>query len=280
MKTKRTLIVSSAILVLALIVTVVSVSAAWFGDIKHAETTLHVTSARPLGEATIDLTSAESLNDNTTKLVPAKAVNGELLGGKTPPTGATLLTQSAALGISEAASVVPIYFPFSYSGSGDSGEADGKKAVKIYIDSAYIKDDLNESMVDGKKKYTPKDGAVDYLKEFYINFDIVKDVEKTEQGVTYTTVTSATATKSGNVITFSGLSSDNDSIYFKNHSDGKAIYMLIPPSVDYYSVKVQISYNFIDEELNPATMNKQIVFGIKILVIDRDELKTSISDLI
>ena len=33
MKTKKTLIISSAIMALVLVVTIVSVSAAWFGDI-------------------------------------------------------------------------------------------------------------------------------------------------------------------------------------------------------------------------------------------------------
>lgn len=278
MKTKRTLIISSAILALVIVVTIVSASAAWFGDIKHAETTLHVTSERPLGEATIDLTSAESLNDNTTKLISAKAVNGALLGGQTPPTGATLLTASQPLGIATAANEVPIYFPFSYSGSGDSGATDGKKAVKIFIDSAYLRSDLNYN--ESQKKYTPKEGAINYLDEFYITFDVVKDVQKEEGNITYTTVTSATATKSGETVTFSGLSSTNDSIYFKNDVDGKALYLLVPPSIDYYSVKVGISYNFIDEELNPATINQTIVFGIKILVIERDTLITNIKPLL
>lgn len=273
MKTKRTLIISSAIMALVLVVTIVSVSAAWFGDIKHAETELRVTSERPMGEATIDLSSAESLNNNNTQLVPAKAVNGDLLSGKTPPTGATLQTVNTSLGIASAANIVPIYFPFSYSGSADSGATDGKKAVKIYIDSAYLASELDNQ---GK----PVEGATNYLDEFYITFDVVKDVVKTEGNITYTTVASATATKSGENVTFSGLSANDDSIYFKNDIDGKALYLLVPPSVDYYSVKVQISYNFIDEELNPATINQRIMFGIKILVIERDTLIASIKSLL
>ena len=67
MNTKRTLIISAAIMVLALVVTFVGVSAAWFGDVKHRESQrqLYVSSQRPMGEASIDLESAANLNDGS-----------------------------------------------------------------------------------------------------------------------------------------------------------------------------------------------------------------------
>ena len=247
MKTKRTLIISAAIMALALVVTIVSVSAAWFGDIKHQETSrqLYVSSQRPMGEASIDLSSAESLNDGTADLVPAKAVNGWLLGGGTPLTGATLQTANVGNGIQTAATVAPIFFPFSYGGTADSGVSDGKKAIRIYIDTAYIKVGNNA------------DDSVNYLDDFYITFTVVKNVVKNPDtgAITYSAVTSATAAKSGDTVAFTGLVSGDETIYFKNDVEGRILYLLVPPDVDTYSVKVEISYNYLDEELNHATVN-------------------------
>lgn len=288
MKTKRTLIISSAIMALVLVVTIVSVSAAWFGDIKHAEHELNITSSRPSGEARIDLESANSLNDGTTKLVPAKAVDGDLLGGKTPPTGATLQTVNTSLGIASAANVVNIYFPFKYSGSADTGATDHKKSVKIWIDTAYLSSDLHYDST--QQKYVPNDSEniVNYLDEFYITLDVVGNVRKEGNVISYDVAEveegdggfpKGTATKSGNTVTFSGLDAAN-SIYFVNDIEHKVLYLLLPPGLDYYSVKVGISYNYIDEELNPATMNQRIMFGIKIEALDsRTELIDGIKDL-
>lgn len=278
MKTKRTLIISAAIMALALVVTLVSISAAWFGDIKHQETSreLYVSSQRPMGEATIDLSSAESLNDGTADLVPAKAVNGWLLGGGTPTTGAALQTANVGNGIQTAATVVPIFFPFSYGGTADSGVADGKKAIKIYINTAYIKVGDNA------------DDSVNYLDDFYITLKVVKNVHKEttivgneeHTEIVYQDVTSATAAKSGDTVTFTGLVSGDDSIYFINDVDDKSLYILLPPDSETYSVKVEISYNYLDEELNHATVNKTIVFGVHIQVIERDDLVDAVYDLL
>lgn len=294
MKTKRTLIISAAIMALALVVTLVGVSAAWFGDIKHRETQrqLYVTSAHPMGEATIDLDSATRLNDGSQKLVPAKVktdANGiswllagnYMLTGDVRPEGDILrpsdgtsvanVKPAATSAITSAASVVPVYFPFSYGGTADSGVPDGKKAVKIYIDSAYL---TSNNTVDTTKNY---------LDEFYMTFTVVKDVVKNQETgvITCTAVTSATATKDGEGnITFNNLSSLDDSIYFVNDVDGDALYLLVPPDVDKYSVKVSISYKYLDEELNPATINKTIKFGVHIEVIERAALLTAITPLI
>lgn len=292
MNTKRTLIISAAIMVLALVVTFVGVSAAWFGDVKHRESQrqLYVSSQRPMGEASIDLESAANLNDGSAKLVPAKvSVDGNgvswllagnyLLTGGVVPEGDVLRPDpetgnakaAATSAISAPASVVPIYFPFSYGGTADSGVGDGKKAVKIYIDTAYL---TANQVVDTSKNY---------LDEFYLTFTVVKDVVRNQEtgAISYTVVTSAGATKDAqDNITFSNLVSTDDSIYFVNDVENNSLYLLVPPDVDRYSVKVSISYRYLDEELNPATIDKTIKFGVHIQVIDRSALLTAITPLV
>jgi hypothetical protein len=300
MKTKRALIISSAIMVLVLIVTIVSVSAAWFGDIKHAETAnkaLHVSSQRPMGEATIDLTSAESLNEGTANLIPAEIkvdANGIswLLAGNAPaPNGGDLrpadgstnnrnsIKAAASSAISKSATVPEIFFPFNYSGTPDSGVPDGKKAIRIYIDTAKIK--LGTRQVGDKEEAILDE--TEFIDEFYITFNVVRNVTKNpETGViTYSNATSATATKNGSgEITFEGLSSMDDSIYFVNDITHSTLYLLSPPDIDVYSVQVQISYKYADEELNPRTVSKTIVFGVHIQVIEREVLLEAISPLV
>ena len=99
--------------------------------------------------------------------------------------------------------------------------------------------------------------------------------------ITYSNATSATATKNGSgEITFEGLSSMDDSIYFVNDISHSTLYLLSPPDIDVYSVQVQISYKYADEELNPRTVSKTIVFGVHIQVIEREVLLEAISPLV
>ena len=294
MKTRRTLIISAAIMALALIVTFVGVSAAWFGDIKHRESQrqLSVSSQRPMGEAAIDIESAASLNEDANKLVPAKVsvVNGVswllagnyLLTGGVVPEGEVLRPDSetgnvktaATSAISTPASVVPIYFPFSYGGTADSGAADGKKAIKIYIDYAYL------------TANSVADSSHNYIDDFYLTFTVVTNVTKNPSTgvITDTAAVSATATKDqageNATITFAGLSGLDDSIYFVNDIANNTLYLLVQPDVDKYSVRVDISYKYLDEELNPATIDKTIKFGVHIEVINRAALLTAIEPFV
>lgn len=271
-------------MVLALIVTIVGVSAAWFGDVKHVETAnkeqLKISSNRPAGVATINLTSANRLNAGTADLIPAKAVNGWLLDSTNAAigTGATLYTANAGAGIQTAATKASIYFPFSYGGTADEGVADGKKAVRIFIDTAKIK--IGETTVG--ETVTPVLDSVNYLDEFYITFTVLSSIttdQNTGAYVSSVVATSATASKSGNTITFTGLNPNDNSLYFVSDLSNKSLYLLLPPDATYY-VRVDISYDKVDELLNPATIYKTISFGVNIQTIERPDFLTAIDPLV
>ena len=274
MKSRRAVIISSAIMALALIVTIVGVSAAWFGDIKHAETTrsqLYVWSDHPEGDATIDFSSS-LVSSDASQLVPAKAVNNWLLSGNTVARGAALKSVDVAHGVQTAATVAPVYFPFRYDGTADSGVTpyDDKKAVKIYIDTAYLK--INDVV----------DESVNYIDEFFITFSVVQ-VESVSAGgvVTSSSVTSATATRINNntALQFTGLNSST-AIYYISDDENKVVYMLVPPFCGLYHIKADISYNYVDEELNPVTIYKTLTFGVHIEVIERSAFTTAVLALL
>ena len=102
--------------------------------------------------------------------------------------------------------------------------------------------------------------------------------------ITDTAAISATATKDqageNATITFAGLSGLDDSIYFVNDIANNTLYLLVQPDVDKYSVRVDISYKYLDEELNPATIDKTIKFGVHIEVINRAALLTAIEPFV
>lgn len=259
MKGKRSLIISSIITLLAIVVTLVGVSAAWFGEIRHKnagsrQEPLYITSARPDGIAQFDTDSAKL--ENNLKLIPATAKKGWLLEGNTVPSGRTLRTADVANGVQTAANIVPILIPFEYSGSADIGVTDGKKAVKIQIESAYI-------LKDGAA-----DTSVNYIKEFFIDYDIINYDKDTQEEDEISTVDA-----------IEDLSSDSSAIFFKNDESSKTIYMLIEPYYKFYAIKVQVSYNFVDEELNPVTIYENIQFTLKIESIERSKLIEEVEKL-
>lgn len=292
MKSKRAIIISSAIMALALIVTIVGVSAAWFGDVKHASTQrseLYVWSDHPEGDATIDFSSS-LVSAAASQLVPAKAVNNWLLGGHTVATGEALKTANVSQGIQEPATVAPVYFPFRYDGTADSSETlirsddpenpeviqrkDDKKAIKIYIDTAYLK---ANGLVDE---------SVNYIDEFFITFSVVQNVSVGAGGVVSSEVpvTSVNATpnqvNTPTALVFDSGILDSTAIYYISDEENKVIYMLVPPFCGLYHVKVQISYNYVDEELNPKTINKTISFGVHIQTIERSDFTTAVLALL
>lgn len=275
MKSRRAVIISSAIMALALIVTIVGVSAAWFGDIKHAETTrsqLYVWSDHPEGDATIDFSSS-LVSSDASQLVPAKAVNNWLLSRNTVARGAALKSVDVAHGVQTAATVAPVYFPFRYDGTADSGVTpnDDKKAVKIYIDTAYLK--INDVV----------DESVNYIDEFFITFSVVQVNSVSAGGVvTSSSVTSATATpnQAGTALTYSQDLYSSNAIYYISDDANKVVYMLVPPFCGLYHIKADISYNYVDEELNPVTIYKTLTFGVHIEVIERSDFTTAVLDVL
>lgn len=266
MKTKRTLIISSLIMCLTLIVAVVSITAAWFGDVNQSKlgADLTINSGTVSSSADIDMSSDISSDD---AIFPAVAVPGKFLkdsvsvphGTPTgePPVGepqpapneAELLYPSRegydknALNIKEDAKVVTFYLTVEYVGVQDDGATDGKKSLQMELEGVYLSAEM--AKLGEEEQYN----AHNYRNEFNVKMSLVDGVE-------------------GDVIT-----SETDSypltgkkVYYNNNYDelnnkyGHIMQMRVAPGK--HVVKFEIYFNKVDEECNFDLLNTQLTLRV------------------
>lgn len=244
-KTKRTLIVSSVVMALILVVTAVSVTAAWFSNFAGSnEGGFTIDSA--LLQESVNITIDSSASDYGTALWPAVATPGYLEKGKVAPYGTDLKTTQTGV-IDVKAKCAVIYFPIRFEGSPDLNEQnvaiDGRRSLYLEVQHAYLGTKPAEN---GNGNGTiNEDTTKDYLSSFNVEMKLVK-VTKTVNGETVTTTVEdlpSTETPQGTA---------NDVYYNQpGNANGKLtgykLYMLLKPGVEYY-VQTTIYFNQIDEE--------------------------------
>ena len=244
-KTKRTLIVSSVVMALILVVTAVSVTAAWFSNFAGSnEGGFTIDSA--LLQESVNITIDSSASDYGTALWPAVATPGYLEKGKVAPYGTDLKTTQTGV-IDVKAKCAVIYFPIRFEGSPDLNEQnvaiDGRRSLYLDVKHAYLGTKPAEN---GNGNNTPsEDTTKDYLSSFNVEMKLVR-VTKTVNGETVTTTVEdlpSTQTPQGTA---------NDVYYNQpGNANGKLtgykLYMLLNPGVKYYE-QTTIYFNQIDEE--------------------------------
>lgn len=244
-KTKRTLIVSSVVMALILVVTAVSVTAAWFSNFAGSnEGGFTIDSA--LLQESVNITIDSSASDYGTALWPAVATPGYLEKGKVAPYGTDLKTTQTGV-IDVKAKCAVIYFPIRFEGSPDLNEQnvaiDGRRSLYLEVQHAYLGTKPAEN---GNGNGTiNEDTTKDYLSSFNVEMKLVR-VTKTVNGETVTTTVEdlpSTQTPQGTA---------NDVYYNQpGNANGKLtgykLYMLLKPGVEYY-VQTTIYFNQIDEE--------------------------------
>lgn len=236
-KTKRTLIVSSVVMALVLVVTVVSVTAAWFTNTASSSQdgfTINSTTLEETASITIDDGDVDGANST---LWPAVIKQGVLAKGAIPPSGASLKNEGGD--IIQKAKCAVFYFPLNFIGEPDtykSGDEygktiDGRKALSLVVSSAKI----------GPIGGAPSDDAEDIKDDFNVEMCLVSVNKDTKQA---------------SEISLDGVYSDalkgTDSVFYhQRYTDGepidKSLYMLIVPGEEYY-VKATIYFNKVDEE--------------------------------
>lgn len=244
-KTKRTLIVSSVVMALILVVTAVSVTAAWFSNFAGSNAGGFTIDSALLQES-VNITIDSSASDYGTALWPAVAAPGYLEKGKVAPYGTDLKTTQTGV-IDVKAKCAVIYFPIRFEGSPDLNEQnvaiDGRRSLYLDVKHAYLGTKPAEN---GNGNNTPsEDTTKDYLSSFNVEMKLVK-VTKTVNGETVTTTVEdlpSTQTPQGTA---------NDVYYNQpGNANGKLtgykLYMLLKPGVEYY-VQTTIYFNQIDEE--------------------------------
>lgn len=245
-KTKRTLIVSSVVMALILVVTAVSVTAAWFSNFANSKAGGFTIDSALLQES-VNITIDSSASDYGTALWPAVATPGYLEKGKVAPYGTDLKTTQTGI-IDVKAKCAVIYFPIRFEGSPDLNEQnvaiDGRRSLYLEVQHAYLGTKPNEN---GNGNNTPsEDTTKDYLSSFNVEMKLVK-VTKTVNGETVTT----TVEDLPSAPTTQGEAGD---VYYNqpNRLDdakypGYKLYMLLKPGVEYY-VQATIYFNQLDEE--------------------------------
>lgn len=244
-KTKRTLIVSSVVMALILVVTAVSVTAAWFSNFAGSNAGGFTIDSALLQES-VNITIDSSASDYGTALWPAVAAPGYLEKGKVAPYGTDLKTTQTGV-IDVKAKCAVIYFPIRFEGSPDLNEQnvaiDGRRSLYLDVKHAYLGTKPAEN---GNGNNTPsEDTTKDYLSSFNVEMKLVR-VTKTVNGETVTTTVEdlpSTQTPQGTA---------NDVYYNQpGNANGKLtgykLYMLLKPGVEYY-VQTTIYFNQIDEE--------------------------------
>lgn len=255
-KTKRTLIVSSVVMTLILVVTAVSVTAAWFTNVADSnEDGFTIDSALLQESASIDIDNTAS--DYGTAIWPAIANPGYLAKGNLAPYGKDL-TQQDDTKITVKAKCAVLYFPINFVGTSDSGATDGRKSLVLSVISAHL-GTVEEGIVSEETK--------DYLSAFNVEMSLVNLVEKegSDKPVAEP-IASVNPSKFAN---------NPSAIYYNQpYFDGDTkmpcykLYMLVKPGEKYY-VKATIYFNQIDEECDENLIyldeaKKSIVFKFEI----------------
>lgn len=238
-KTKRTLIVSSVVMALVLVVTVVSVTAAWFSNVASSKEDKFTIDSTTLQESANITIGDNDIGGSNNFAWPAVLAPGTMLKNGEYPRGKAL--KKAGGNIVTAAKTAVFYFPINFIGSSDldsSGNSiDGRRSLMLKVNSAKLADASDgESVGD----------TTDYKSKFNVEMILVTIAENNGK---------KTATEISLDNVYSDALSGTDKVYYyqktvNNTPEGEPcdeFYMLIIPGEEYY-VKATIYFNEVDEQ--------------------------------
>lgn len=269
-KTKRTLIISSIVMALAFIVTVVSVTAAWFSNVSSSKQDGFIIGSTTLKESATISIDTNVGGSSDVSIWPAVVKKGHLAQGNTAPTGKALINTSTANVIATAKTAV-VYFPINFVGAPDTKvndkgeivEIDGRKSLQVNLNFASTEANLIKTEQDGKQVVTDTNKDVKWA--FNVELDMVSVVKN---GDAYTITP----------IDMTGVDpkklSGTDKIYcnqpsLENGEPGYDLYLLVMPGETYY-VRATIYFNQVDEEVNVELLYTSVFFNF-VLKMDVDK---------
>lgn len=236
-KTKRTLIVSSVVMALVLVVTVVSITAAWFSNTVNTSQDNFTINSTTLQESANITIGDSDIEESNTFAWPAVLKEGVMQRGESYPSGTAL--KNASEKVLTPARVAVFYFPINFIGSSDlegNQSIDGRRSLVLKVNSAKIVANVTDE--NGQTVKTVVD-ETDYKDEFNVEMSLVTiDADKKVSQIDLSNVYS------------DSLAGTNDVYYYQSSVDGepdKNLYMLLIPGEEYY-VKATIYFNKVDEE--------------------------------
>lgn len=255
-KTKRTLIISSIVMALAFIVTVVSVTAAWFSNVSSSKQDGFIIGSTTLKESATISIDTNVGGSSDVSIWPAVVKKGYLAQGGVAPVGKALKTSTAILPTKAKTAVV--YFPINFVGAPDSNaegvEIDGRKSLQVKLNFASTEANLVKTEQDGKQVVTGTNK--DVKGAFNVELDMVSVVKN---GDAYTITP----------IDMTGVNpkelSGTDKIYcnqpsLENGEPGHDLYLLVMPGETYY-VRATIYFNQVDEEVDVELLYTSVFFN-------------------
>lgn len=264
-KTKRTLIISSIVMALAFIVTVVSVTAAWFSNVSSSKQDGFIIGSTTLKESATISIDTNVGGSSDVSIWPAVVKKGYLAQGGVAPAGKALKTSTAI--VPTKAKTAVVYFPINFVGAPDSNaegvEIDGRKSLQVNLNFASTEANLIKTERDGKLVVTGTNK--DVKGAFNVELDMVSVVKN---GDAYTITP----------IDMTGVDpkklSGTDKIYcnqpsLENGEPGYDLYLLVMPGETYY-VRATIYFNQVDEEVDVELLYTSVFFNF-VLKMDVDK---------
>ena len=255
-KTKRTLIISSIVMALAFIVTVVSVTAAWFSNVSSSKQDGFIIGSTTLKESATISIDTNVGGSSDVSIWPAVVKKGYLAQGGVAPVGKALKTSTAI--VPTKAKTAVVYFPINFVGAPDSNaegvEIDGRKSLQVKLNFASTEANLVKTEQDGKQVVTGTNK--DVKGAFNVELDMVTVVKN---GDAYTiTPIDMTGVDPKNL-------SGTDKIYcnqpsLENGEPGYDLYLLLMPGETYY-VRATIYFNQVDEEVDVELLYTSVFFN-------------------
>ncbi len=253
-KTKRTLIISSIVMILVLVVAIVSATAAWFSNYASSKEDGFTIDSTTVTES-VSIGIDDKIVGYGREVWPAVSKPGIASKGNVMPFGQALIAMDTNgsvtnESITQNAKCAVFYFPMTFVGAGDSWATDNRKSVQVNVESAILAD------VGTDNTETPISGSANYIEYFNVQMELVHVEETTTgEGENATTSSVATPITSHSYTEFNTAADANgDFVYFNQPiKTGVAkdvsnnLYMLIVPGTKYY-VKATVYFNRVDEE--------------------------------
>lgn len=249
---KKTILASAFIMTFALIVAIVGISAAWFGDTITRSNTIIITSERPVGKATIDVETAKiESSDSSGKLVPAKIHKGLMLSGDGTENYDNLdVLDSSLIGttknqpLDSVASTIKVTFAFIYIGNSDYGHPNEKSVVMTL--KTVTKENVRETNDDGELVYEDPTILDNYKSDFGFNFSLVNATLAPNGEISETTPNEEVQT----------LQTDDE------------LYMILTPGLVYY-FQAEVYFSKVDEEISPMILDSNLYFNFEVEAVER-----------
>ena len=241
---------------LAFIVTVVSVTAAWFSNVSSSKQDGFIIGSTTLKESATISIDTNVGGSSDVSIWPAVVKKGYLAQGGVAPVGKALKTSTANV-LTKAKTAV-VYFPINFVGAPDSNaegaEIDGRKSLQVKLNFASTEANLVKTEQDGKEVVTGTNK--DVKGAFNVELDMVSVVKN---GDAYTITP----------IDMTGVNpkelSGTDKVYcnqpsLENGEPGHDLYLLVMPGETYY-VCATIYFNQVDEEVDVELLYTSVFFN-------------------